>query len=154
MNPLEVATYATHTLFAGLWTGSVLFVTYGILPGARDGKFNAEPLQLIAGKLTTISRVSAVLLFLTGSHMAAARYTTETLTGSQPGYLVLTMLTFWLFLAATTEVATSKLTAGTERDKVRQPARNARRFFLLASFFAALLLVNAGLLSAHSAGFL
>lgn len=154
MEPVEVASYATHSLFAGLWTGSVLFVTLAVLPLARDGKMNASPLETVAGKLTTVSRVSAFVLFATGSHMAAVRYTGESLTGTQGGYLVITMIVLWLSLIALVEVGTSRLTDGTERDKVREPARNAWRLFVVASVVAAGLLVTSGLLSANTLGFL
>lgn len=154
MEPVNVAAYVIHSLFAGLWTGSILFVTVAVLPIARAGNLNAGPLHTVAGRFRTLSRVSVLLMFLTGSHMAAARYTQETLTGTDPGYLVLSMLTLWVLTAGVVEVGTGKLTAGSGRDKVRQPARESRRYFLLASVLAVLLLVNAGLLSAHSAGFL
>jgi len=147
MDIVDTTVFAVHSLCAGLWTGSVVFVTLAVIPAARNGDLNAAPLHAIAGKLTTVSRVSALLLFLTGGHMAAARYTTGSLTGTQRGYLVLSMITLWLLLAGTVEVATSRVTAGTGRDKVREPARESRRLFLFASLLAVLLLVNAGLLS-------
>jgi hypothetical protein len=154
MDPLEVASYATHSLFAGLWTGSVLFVTIAVLPLARDGDLNAAPLSAIGGTLATISRISAVVLLLTGGHMAGVRYTGETLTGSTGGYLVLAMVALWLGLIATVEVATSRLADGTDRDKVREPARRARPLLLAASLLAVGLLVDAGLISARNLGFL
>ena len=154
MEPIEVTSYAVHSLFAGFWTGSVLFVSLGVLPLARDGNLNAAPLSTIAGTLTTVSRVSAAALLLTGGHMAAVRYTGESLLGSQGGYLVVTMVLLWLALMGTVEVGTSRLTDGAERDKVREPARRARRLFWAASLFAALLLINAGVLSAANLGFL
>lgn len=154
MEPVEVTFWVVHTLFAGLWTGSVLFLTLAILPLARTGKMNAAPLEHVAGRLKTVSRASALLLLLTGSHMAAQRYTSETLFETQAGWLVLSMVALWFLLMATVEVGTKKLTDGTERDKVREPARNARPFFLVGSVLAVLLLVNAGLISANTLGFL
>ncbi|PSQ47930.1 transporter [Halobacteriales archaeon SW_7_65_23] len=112
MEPVEVTSYAVHSLFAGFWTGSVLFVSLAVLPLARDGTLNAAPLSTIAGKLTTVSRTSALVLFLTGGHMAGVRHTSESLLNSQGG------------------------------------------LFQVASLLAALLLVNAGLLSAANLGFL
>lgn len=154
MEPIEVGSWVVHTLFAGLWTGSVLFLTLAVLPLARDGRLNAAPLSSIAGRLKTVSRASALLLFATGSHMAAVRHTGESLVETQGGWLVLSMLVLWFFLAGVVEVGAKRLTDGTERDKVREPARNARPFFLVGSLLAVLLLVNAGLLSAHNLGFL
>jgi len=154
MEPVEVTAYAVHSLFAGLWTGSVLFVSLGVLPLARDGELNAAPLSSVAGTLRTVSRASAVVLLLTGGHMAAVRHTGESLFGTQGGYLVVAMVALWFGLMATVEVGTSRLTAGTERDKVREPARRARRLFQAASLLSVLLLIDAGLLSAANLGFL
>ena len=154
MEPVEVTFWVIHTLFAGLWTGSVLFLTVAVLPLARNGTMNAAPLDAIANRLKTISRASALLLLLTGSHMAAQRYTGETLFGTQAGWLVLSMVAFWFLLIATVEVGAKKLTDGTGQDKVREPAHNARPFLLAGSLLAVLLLVNAGLISANTLGFL
>ncbi|WP_254278676.1 transporter [Haloarcula marina] len=144
MTAVDAAVFATHLLFAGLWSGSVLFTTYAVLPTALNGDTRAGPLSAITGKLTTVSRASALLLFLTGGHLAATRYTTESLTGSGRGYLVLTMILLWFVLAGLVEVATSKLADGFDQKKVREPARDARPFLLGASLVAVLLLVNAG----------
>lgn len=154
MGTFDATMYVLHSLFAGMWVGSVLFVTLAILPLARSGTLNASPVNAIANRLTTVSRVSALVLFLTGSHMAALRYTSDTLTGSTRGHLVLSMILLWLVLAATVEIGAKRLTAGTERDKVRDPAREARPLFLVASLAATLLLVVAGLLSAYNLGVL
>ena len=154
MEPIEVMAYVLHALFAGLWTGAVIFVTLGILPVARDGKINAAPLRTIAQSLVRLSRLSAVVLFITGSYMAAAVHTGDTLTGTSGGQLVLVMLALWAVLIGTVEVGTGKLRSGTTRDKVREPARLAWRFYLIASLSAIALLIVSGLLSARSSGFL
>jgi hypothetical protein len=152
MSLVDAAVYVVHLGFAALWTGSVLFVAYAVLPLARDGSLNATPLGTIAGKLTTVSRVSALLLFLTGGHMAAAGYTVESLFGTTRGHLVVAMLLLWFALAALVEVGASRLTDGTGQDKVRDPARNATRLFQAASGVAVLLLVDAGLIVATGMG--
>lgn len=154
MAPIDATAYVVHSVFSGLWTGSILFMTLGVLPLALNGNLDAKPLSTVTGRFKTVSRTSILLLFLTGSHMAGTQYTAETLTGSPPGYLVLSMLALWLATAGVTEVGASKLAGGSGRDKVREPARNARRFFQIGSVFAVLLLVVAGLLSASSAGLL
>jgi uncharacterized membrane protein len=154
MSLVDASVYVVHLGFAALWTGSVLFVAYAVLPLARNGSLNAAPLGTIAGKLTTVSRVSAVLLFLTGGHMAAgaAGYTVESLFGTTQGHLVVAMILLWFALAALVEVGASRLTDGTEQDKVREPARNATRLFQAASGVAVLLLVDAGLIVATGMG--
>lgn len=154
MSLVDAAMYTLHLLFAALWTGSVLFVTYAIVGLARDANLNAAPLGTIAGKLTTISRASALVLFVTGGHMAATGYTVDSLLGSPRGHLVLTMLVLWFVLAGLVEVGASKLSDGTDRDKVREPARDATPFFRGAAVVAVLLLLDAGALIAANFGYL
>jgi uncharacterized membrane protein len=152
MSLVDAGAYAVHLLFAGLWAGSVLFVWYAVLPLGRDGNLNPVPLSALAGKLKRVSRASAVVLLLTGGHMAARRYTVGSLTGSGGGHLVLTMVVLWFLLAGLVEVGTGKVADGTDRQKVREPAREARRFLGAASVVAVLLLLDAGLLVANGLG--
>jgi len=147
MGIADAVAVVSHLLFAGLWTGSVVFVTIAVLPLAASGDLDATPLESMAGRLTTVSRASALVLFVTGGHMAASEYTVETLTGSPPGHLVLTMLGLWLVLAALVEVGAARLTDGASKKKVREPARAATRPFQAASVVALLLLVVGGLLA-------
>lgn len=144
MSAVDAAIFGTHLLFAGLWSGSVLFSTYAVLPTAMNGDARPGPLSAMTGKLTTISRASALLLLITGGHLAATRYTAESLTGSGRGHLVLTMVALWFMMAGLVEVGTSKLSDGFDNKKVREPARDARPFLLGASVVAVLLLLNAG----------
>lgn len=154
MEPIDVTAYVLHSVFAGVWTGSIIFMTLGVLPLARDGNLDAGPLGTVTGRFKIVSRTSILLLLITGSHMAAARYTRETLTGTDGGYLVVAMLLLWVATAGAVEVGASKLSGGTGKDKVREPARNARTFFLAGSVLSVLLLVTAGLLSANNVGLL
>jgi hypothetical protein len=154
MSLVNAGTYAVHLLFAGLWTGSVLFASYAVLPLARNGDLNAAPLGTVAGKLQTVSRASALALLLTGGHMAVQRYTVDSLFGSGGGHLVVTMVVLWFLLAGFVEVGAGKLTDGTGKDKVREPARRARRFFQAASAVSVLLLLESGLLVASGLGLL
>jgi uncharacterized membrane protein len=152
MSLVDAGAYAVHLLFAGLWAGSVLFVWYAVLPLGRDGNLNAVPLGTVAGKLKQVSRASATVLLLSGGHMAAQRYTVGTLTGSASGYLVLAMVVLWFVLAGLVETGTGKVADGTDRQKVREPAREAQRFLGAASVVAVLLLLDAGLLIADGLG--
>lgn len=138
--------YVVHMLFAAAWTGSVLFMTYGILPVARAGDIDTDPFADITSRMLTLSRVSALVLFLTGGHLAGVLYTVDSLTGSTRGYLVITMLLLWLALAGLVEVGTSRISDGLRERKVRTPAQKGRPFFLAGSVAALGLLVVAGLL--------
>jgi len=146
MGFVEAAVYGVHLLFAGLWSGSVLFVTFAVLPTARDGDIAPAPMELVTSRLKQISRASALLLLLTGGHLAATFYTSSSLVNTTRGNLVLVMVALWFLLAAFTEIAASKLSDGLAQQKIREPARNARPFLLAASLVAVLLLFDAGAL--------
>ncbi|SER20624.1 copper resistance protein CopD [Natrinema salaciae] len=147
-----LAARTAHLIFAALWAGSVCFVAAVVLPLARDGAFNTtRPLEVISGKLTSISRVSSVVLLLSGGHLAGNRYTSETLFGSTNGRLVLAMVALWLLLTALVEIGTKRFEAGLTGKKIREPARDALPVFRAAAVTAIGLLVVAGLLSANVA---
>lgn len=147
MSTVDTVVAATHLLFAGIWTGSVVYFALSILPVAARGNLDATPLSSLAGSLRRVSRVSALLLFLTGGHMAGTQYTVDSLLGSTPGWLVLCMLGLWFVLAGLVEVGTGKVIDGTDQRKVREPARAAKRVFQAAALVAGLLLVDGGLLT-------
>jgi putative copper export protein len=147
MTLLTTAVVTIHLAFAAIWTGGVLFFAWGVLDRALSGGIDAGPFGAITGRLVWLSRASALLLFVTGGHLAGTLYTVESLTGSGRGHLVLTMLALWLVLAGLVEIGASRIRAGTEELKVREPARAARRPLYAASVVAIALLVVAGLLS-------
>lgn len=149
-----VLSRVAHMLFAGVWAGSVCYVALAVLPLARDGAFNTTaPLETLSSKLTTISRASALVLFLTGGHLAG---TTYELGGGRPGLftstngrLVVVMVVLWLTLAALVEIGAKRFEAGLEAKKLREPARDALPIFRAAAVVAVSLLVVAGLISAN-----
>ena len=147
-SPVDTVVYTTHMLFAALWTGGVVLFVAGVLPAGVSGDIRPDPLAAVTGRLTTLSRASALVLFLTGGHMAGTRYTVESLTGTPRGYLVLAMVALWLVLAALVEVGGSRMRDGLGAGKVRTPAREARPFYRAGAVVAVGLLVIAGLLVA------
>mgnify|MGYP000197524144 CR=1 FL=1 len=148
----EVAARTLHVVFAALWAGSVCFVAAVVLPLARDGAFNTtRPLEVISGKLTTVSRASSLVLFLSGSHLAGTTYTAEGLFGTTNGRLVLAMVALWLALTALVEIGAKRFEAGLTGKKIREPAREALPVFWAAAVVAIGLLVVAGLISANVA---
>lgn len=142
-----LTTSVLHLLFAGLWTGAVVFVTWALLPLARRGEIQPGPVRATVGNLRTLSRASALVLLLTGGHMAGAGYTTESLTGTTSGNLVLAMVALWFVLIALVEVGGGRLLGGLDEGKLREPARNATRLFQAAALVSLLLLVVAGALA-------
>lgn len=145
--------YVLHMLFAAALTGGVLYVALFVNPTAVAGDIGNEALSRVTGGLSTLTRVSAVVLLLTGGHQAGTLYTVETLTGTGRGHLVLGMLVLWILMTGMVEVAGSKLRDGLDVGKLREPAREARPFFRAAAVLAVLLLVDAGLLAAPSLPF-
>ena len=150
-----VVSRTVHLVFAAIWAGSVCYVAFVVLPLARDGAFNAtKPLEVMTGKLTTVSRVSAVVLLLSGGHLAGTGYTVGDGTGqnlftSVNGQLVLVMLGLWLVLAALVEIGSKRLESGLNGKKLREPAYKALPLFRAAAVVAVGLLVVAGLISAN-----
>ena len=143
---LDTAMYTIHTAFSALWAGSILFVVAAVLPLAMDGRLEPAAFGSVVSKLRWITRISALLLLATGGHLAGTLYTAETLTGTASGYLVLLMLALWFGLAGLIEVGSAKAERGVDEKKIREPARAARPFYLLAAAFAVGLLVVSGLL--------
>lgn len=147
MSLVSTAVVTAHLGFAALWTGSVAFFAWSVLYSGLSGDIEPDPFGAIAGKLVMLSRGSALVLFLTGGHMAGTLYTVESLTGTGRGHLVLTMLGLWLVLAGLVEVGVKRIRRGTDERKVREPARAARIPLYTATVAAVALLVVAGLLA-------
>lgn len=143
---VDTAVYTVHTAFAALWAGAVLFVVAAVQPLAMDGDLSPEAYGRVVGTLQWVTRISALLLFVTGGHLAGTGYTVDSLTGTGTGNLVLLMLALWLGLTATVEVGSARALRGVDRRKIREPARDARPFYRLAALLAVALLVIAGLL--------
>ncbi|WP_121741704.1 copper resistance protein CopD [Natronorubrum halophilum] len=139
-----------HLVFAAIWAGSVFYVTFVILPLARDGAFNTtKPLEVISGKLTTISRVSALVLLASGGHLAGTRYTSESLFNTTNGHLVLGMVALWAVLAGLIEIGGKQLEAGLNGKKLREPASDVLSLYRAASVVAIALLVVGGMITTN-----
>ncbi|MDG5758843.1 copper resistance protein CopD [Natronococcus sp. A-GB1] len=142
----------THLVFAALWAGSVFYVAFVVLPLARDGAFTStKPLETISSRLTSISRVSALVLLLTGGHLAGTRYTAEGLFNTINGQLVLAMVVLWLVLAGLVEVGAKRFESGLNGKKLREPAANALPLYRAGAVVAVLLLVVAGAITTNVA---
>ncbi|WP_251329283.1 CopD family protein [Haloplanus pelagicus] len=146
MATIDTAINAIHLSFAGLWAGSVLFVAWGLLPAARDGNLDATPLRSLIGRFRTGSRVSSLVLFLTGGHLAGTRYTAQSLLGSTRGYLVVAMVLLWLAMTGLIEVGSGRLVDGLDERKIREPARAATPFLTAAAVAGVALLLIGGVL--------
>lgn len=148
MTLVESSIRTVHLVFAAAWVGGVLFLTFAVLPLAREAELDPEPVSAMTGRLVWISRASALVLLLTGGHMAGTLYTVESLTGTTAGNLVLAMVALWAGLAGVVEVASSRLREQLDQGYLRDPARTYLPWFRVASLVGVALLVNAGAITA------
>ncbi|WP_152040442.1 transporter [Salinigranum salinum] len=133
-----------HLLIGALWVGSVVFFAGVVLPTARAGGMDAAPLESMVASLTRWSRAAALVMLVTGGHLAATGYTVGTLASTTSGNLVVAMVVLWLALTGLVEVGGSRLRDGVERKKVREPAATALGFYRAGAVVGLLLFVTAG----------
>ena len=145
---VDVAVRAAHQLFAAVWVGATVYVTFAVLPTLRDGKGDTKTVERLSSRFTALSIVSVFVLFVTGGHLAGTLYTFEGLVGTTRGNLVLTMLALWLVLAIVLHVGTKKLDSGVEEGKIREPASAAFPWYVVGSVLGVALLFN-GVLFAY-----
>lgn len=145
MNLLAASEFV-HIVVAALWTGSVVFVTWGILPAARSGNFGAAAVEMIMGRLRILSRASAVVLLVSGA-LLAGRYGSA-LMHTQDGHLILGMVVLWFLLIGFVELATKTVMDGLRDSAGTTAISSATNRFRAAGIVAILLLADAGLLSA------
>lgn len=139
---------SVHVLVGAVWVGALAFTVGGVLPLARAGRLNADPLGTIAGRLRTLTRLSAVLLVVTGGHLLVTEgYLGEKLVASGDGHLVIAMVALWLVATGLTEAGLARLIDGAGADKVRAPARRATRLLQAAGVCGGLVLLTAAALA-------
>lgn len=145
---VTTALRTVHLIFAAAWVGSVLFVTFGLLPVARDGDLDAAPTQRILIRLINLSRICALVLLLTGGHLLMTVYGLDGMTATLAGHLVVGMVGLWIALIGVIEVSVARMTDELRAKKVRSPARAFRPWFYAASVIGVLALIDAGLITA------
>ena len=138
---IEALVRATHSVFATLWVGATVYVTYAVLPALGDGDGTAAFADRLSSRFTVVSVVSAVILFVTGGHLAGTLYTFEGLVSTTRGNLVVAMTALWLVLAGVLHVGAKRLDDGVEEDKIREPASDAYPWFVTGSVLGVALLV-------------
>lgn len=146
---LEILAYSLHTLFGTLWAGSMLFVAAVVLPAARTGKIDPPALGVIFARFRWLTRISVLVTFVTGGHLAGTLYTTSTLSGSTAGQIVLVMLGLWLLMAAVIEIGTARAMRSVRAEKRRQPIHDVARFYAIGAVCAVGLFLTAGILGAN-----
>ncbi len=136
-----------HLLAASIWIGGVFFVAFAVVPAARDGRLEHKMARTFANRFDKVSIASAVVLFVTGGHMAGTRYTAESLTSTFEGYMVLSMLVLWLVLLGLVQIGKAKLTSSGGPEGFREAAKLATPWYRGAAVVSVLLLGTAALLN-------
>src|SRR6056297_1701706 len=148
MAVIDSVMQVVHVLFAGLWTGSVLFVVGAVLPASTAGSISSAAMETISTRLSWLTRISALVFVATGGHLAGTGYSAESLFGTGRGQLVVAMLVLWFVLTGLVEVGCKRLGGSTAADDVGAAVDSTRPIWLAAGAVAVLLLVDAGLLAA------
>ena len=148
MAVIDSVMQVVHVLFAGLWTGSVLFVVGAVLPASTAGTISTDAMAAITNRLSWLTRISALVFVATGGHLAGTGYTAESLFSTGRGQLVVAMLVLWFVLTGLVEVGCKRLGGSAAADDVGAAVDSTRPIWLAAGAVAVLLLVDAGLLAA------
>lgn len=139
MAVIDTIARTAHVFAGGLLAGSVVFFTWSVLRGVTSGSLGTVAVGSLADHLTTISRLCAVLLVLSGGYMA-----TMAPFGADPAYdgLLGVMILLWLVVTALVEVGASKLDDGATFADVRS-------YYVLAAVAGIVLLIDAGLVAGY-----
>ncbi|MFC6733387.1 MULTISPECIES: hypothetical protein [unclassified Haladaptatus] len=146
MSLIDTTMAVFHMLFAGLWVGGTLFFVGIVLPAARAGQMSTDGLKWIAGRFTTITTASILLLLITGGHLAGTFYTFEGLATTGRGHLVVSMVVLWLILAGLLQVGLRRLRRELGSVTAKVAVEQNLPLFFTAGIVAFALLVVAGLL--------
>ncbi|WP_209452145.1 hypothetical protein [Halosimplex halophilum] len=167
MTAILTLSYVVHVVSAALWTGSVLYAAYAVLPAADAGHLGAEAFGATVDGVLQVTRWTGVALPLTGAYQVWVLYPLDALVATGRGHLVVGMAALWGLMNGVIELGVYRLRAGGTiglvrhfvvpfgSDEVTDVSRAADQFrpYLRASAaLAALLLVDAALLAAGVPG--
>ncbi|WP_458207601.1 CopD family protein [Haladaptatus sp. NG-SE-30] len=141
MTLLDVTMQVFHTLFAGVWAGWTLFMAALVIPAARDGRLSADALGWMTTRFSRFSMGAALVLFVTGGHLAGTGYSFEYLLNQPRGHLILTMVALWFVLAGLSHMASSRLTKRLDDGPVQAANANVSLFYAAGVVALGLLLV-------------
>lgn len=149
MATIDTVMIAIHLIFGAMWVGSVAFVTFTILPLARDGDLERVPFERMMDKVLLVSRVSALAMVISGTHMMGTGnyFDTEVLLESTRGQSVLAMFILWFVLIVIIEISTRRIKSGLGANLLREPARDGLAWFYTATLVGILLFLIGSLLT-------
>ena len=138
---IDTVMVAIHLVFGAIWVGAVAFVTLAILPLARDGELDSAPLAATLKTLVRISRLSALLMLVSGSHLmgTGGYFELEQLLETNRGIAVVVMLLLWFALIVIIEISTKRINSGLDANLLRDPARDGLKWFYVATVIGVLL---------------
>ncbi len=144
MSVTDAAVVGLHLVFGATWVGTVAFMALAVLPLAAAGELERGALSTLVGRTVWISRLGAAAMFLTGTHMMATMdyVDTEVLLENRYGQAVLAMIVLWLALIGIVEVASRRIRSGLDANLLREPARDGRTWFLVATAVGVLLFLD------------
>ncbi len=149
MSTIDLIMTITHTLFASLWIGSVLFFIGAVLPTAAAGSVSVEMMSMLTTRLAWLTRISALVFVATGGHLAGTAYTAGSLFGTPRGQLVVAMVILWFVLTGLIEISVKRFDRVAQREGISSAVTETRGLFVVAAAVAVLLLIDAGLLTAN-----
>lgn len=145
MAALETAMTVVHVVFAAAWVGGTVFLAAFVFPAARRGRLGltADALDGLTRRFVMLSRVSFVVLLLTGGHLLGTLYGLDLgmIAATGRGQLVLAMGVLGVVLVGLVEAGGARLRKAGEAGL---PA--AERLFQAAAAVGLLLFVIAGVL--------
>lgn len=146
---IDTVMVAIHLVFGAIWVGAVAFVTLAILPLARNGDLERPAFEGALSWLLRITRVGALLLVVSGSHLMGTRnyFDMDRLLETGRGHTVLAMLVLWFVLIVIIEVSTRRMRSGLEAGLLRDPANDGLRWFYGATLVGVTLFVLGAMLT-------
>lgn len=146
---INTAMVAIHLIFGAVWVGSIAFFTFGVLPLARDGNLERQSFRAMIGRIVWISRISALAMLVSGSHLMGTReyFDTDVLLETSPGLAVLVMILLWLSLIVIVELSTRRMKSDVDANLIRQPAKAGLSWFYAATVIGVLLFVDGAILA-------
>ncbi len=142
---VDLLVTVAHMVFAGVWTGSVVFVSLGVIPAASAGMLSASALGEMVERLRWVSRISALVLLVTGGPLTSSQYTVAGLLGTARGYAVLAMILLWVVLVVLVEIGGGRVQDIDEISMAGVPDQT-ELFFHGGAVAAVLLLIVSGYL--------
>lgn len=139
----ELVNRALHLVFAAGWVGSTFFVVAVLVPELKEATIPGETATGILEKYRWLSRISALVMLLSGGHLAATLYGGGALLGTPSGHLVLGMVLLWLVMMGLVEAGSAILAKTIRDDPERGLGQSVYPLYAAAAVGVVLLVIGA-----------